>query len=129
MTALAAGLRAKGLSPNSLGGPGSILCAFPGPTQTNYGYLVFIEFFVDSFIVSNDRSIKRRVGTNRSKGLIIWAVLDPANPFIAPSSAPFVIGLAYANMIWGFANVTISTNLARDLGTRIVAAIFFGGGQ
>jgi len=38
-----------------------------------------------------------------------------------------VIGLAYANMIWGFADVTISTNLARDLGTRIVAAIFFGG--
>jgi hypothetical protein len=38
-----------------------------------------------------------------------------------------VIGLAYADMIWGFANVTISTNLARDLGTRIVAAIFFGG--
>lgn len=30
-------------------------------------------------------------------------------------------------MVWGFANVTISTNLARDLGTRMVAAIFFGG--
>jgi hypothetical protein len=30
-------------------------------------------------------------------------------------------------MIWGFANVTISTNLARDLGTRIVSAIFYGG--
>lgn len=30
-------------------------------------------------------------------------------------------------MIWGFANATISTNLARDLGTRIVAAIFYGG--
>lgn len=59
--------------------------------------------------------------------LVIWAVLDPANPFVAPSSAPFVIGLAYANMVWGFANVTISTNLARDLGTRIVAAIFWGG--
>ena len=29
-------------------------------------------------------------------------------------------------MIWGFANVTISTNTARDLGTRIVAAIFYG---
>ena len=58
---------------------------------------------------------------------MIWAVLDPANPFVAPASAPFVIGLAYANMIWGFADVTISTNLARDLGTRIVAAIFFGG--
>jgi len=30
-------------------------------------------------------------------------------------------------MIWGFADITISTNLARDLGTRIVAAIFYGG--
>jgi hypothetical protein len=30
-------------------------------------------------------------------------------------------------MIWGFADISISTNMARDLGTRIVAAIFFGG--
>jgi hypothetical protein len=30
-------------------------------------------------------------------------------------------------MIWGFANATLSTNLARDLGTRMVAAIFYGG--
>lgn len=30
-------------------------------------------------------------------------------------------------MIWGFADLGISTNLARDLGTRIVAAIFYGG--
>lgn len=30
-------------------------------------------------------------------------------------------------MVWGFADITISTNLARDLGTRIVAAIFYGG--
>lgn len=30
-------------------------------------------------------------------------------------------------MVIGFAGNTISTNLARDLGTRIVAAIFFGG--
>lgn len=28
----------------------------------------------------------------------------------------------------GFADITISTNLARDLGCRSVAAIFFGGG-
>jgi len=110
LTALAAKLSAAGVSPNSLGGPGSVLCSFPGPTETSYGYLFFIEFFVDSFI-----------------GIVIWSVLDPANPFVAPASAPFVIGLAYANMVWGFANVTISTNLARDLGTRIVAAIFYGG--
>ena len=30
-------------------------------------------------------------------------------------------------MVWGFADISISTNLARDLGTRIVSAIFFGG--
>ncbi|KAG8527766.1 uncharacterized protein KY384_007920 [Bacidia gigantensis] len=30
-------------------------------------------------------------------------------------------------MVWGYAVNGISTNLARDLGTRIVAAIFFGG--
>ncbi|KAK4548856.1 hypothetical protein LTR36_008629 [Oleoguttula mirabilis] len=92
------------------GGPASVLCAFPGETQNNLGFLFFTEFFVDSYI-----------------GIIIWAALDPANPFIAASSAPFVIGLAYAAMIWGFADITISTNLARDLGTRIVAAIFYGG--
>lgn len=53
--ALAAGVRAKGLSANSLGGPGSILCSFPAPTETNYGYLFFIEFFVDSFIVRSPK--------------------------------------------------------------------------
>lgn len=84
--------------------------------------------------------------------IVIWAVLDPANPFIAPSSAPFVIGFVsyilescsppenrairkirtcqlsgLCQYGLGFANVTISTDLARDLGTRIVAAIFYGG--
>lgn len=53
MMALGAKLEALGATANMLGGPGSILCAFPGPTETNYGYLFFIEFFVCSFIVSN----------------------------------------------------------------------------
>jgi MIP family channel proteins len=91
------------------GGAASIFCTFPNPNQTNQGYLFFQEFIVDAFI-----------------GIIIWAVLDPANPFVSPVSAPFTIGLAYAAMIFGFANNSISTNLARDLGTRMVAAIFFG---
>jgi glycerol uptake facilitator-like aquaporin len=91
------------------GGAASILCTFPNPNQTNQGFLFFQEFFVDSFI-----------------GIIIWAVLDPANPFVSPVSAPFTIGLAYAVMVWGFAANSISTNLARDMGTRFVAAIFFG---
>ncbi len=91
------------------GAPASILCSFPNPDQTNLGYVFLTEFFVDSFI-----------------GIVIWACLDPANPFVSAAGAPFVIGLAYAAMVWGFADITISTNLARDLGTRIVAAIFFG---
>ncbi|KAK0335706.1 hypothetical protein LTR91_020065 [Friedmanniomyces endolithicus] len=57
------------------GGPASVLCAFPNANQS-LGYLFLIEFFVDSYI-----------------GIVIWSALDPANPFIAPSSAPFVIGL------------------------------------
>ncbi|ETI20932.1 hypothetical protein G647_07275 [Cladophialophora carrionii CBS 160.54] len=92
------------------GGVASIFCAFPNPDQTNQGYLFFQEFFVDSYI-----------------GIVIWACLDPANPFVSPTSAPYTIGIAYAAMVWGFAGNTLSTNLARDLGTRIVAAIFFGG--
>jgi glycerol uptake facilitator-like aquaporin len=51
MMELAAEFRSKGLSPNMLGGPGSILTAFPAPTQTNNGYLFAIEFFVDLFLV------------------------------------------------------------------------------
>ena len=91
------------------GGAASILCSFPNPNQTNLGYLFMLEFCVDSFI-----------------GIVVWACLDPANPFVSSTSAPYTIGLAYANIIWGFAANTISTNLARDLGTRIVAAMFFG---
>ena len=91
------------------GGAASILCTFPNPNQTNHGFLFLQEFFVDSFI-----------------GVIIWSCLDPANPFVSPVSVPFTIGLAYACMVWGFGANSISTNLARDLGTRIVAAIFFG---
>jgi len=108
-TAFEAELTAAGLPLVGPQTPASVLCSFPLSSQNNQGYLFFIEFFVCSFI-----------------GLVIWAVLDPANPFVSPQSAPFVIGLAYGSMIWGFATITISTNLARDLGTRMVAAIFYG---
>jgi len=76
----------------------------------NLGCLFLTEFFVDSYI-----------------GIVIWASLDPANPFVSATTAPFAIGMAYATMVLGFADIAISTNLARDLGTRIVAAILFGG--
>lgn len=115
ISAYAAANDAAGVGNVFNGGAASIFCAMPSAPpvyhlQQSLGYLFFIEFFVDSYI-----------------GIIIWACLDPANPFVAPQSAPFCIGLAYAVMVWGFADITISTNLARDLGTRAVAAIFFGG--
>lgn len=50
LQALAAEYHAKGLSLNSPGGPGSVLCSFPGANQS-YGYLFFIEFFADVFVV------------------------------------------------------------------------------
>lgn len=34
------------------GGPASVLCSIPNGNQTNLGYLFFIEFFVDVYIVS-----------------------------------------------------------------------------
>lgn len=102
-------LQAAGVSSNSLGGPGSVLVSIPAATQTNLGYVFLVEFFVDTFIA-----------------LVIWSVLDPANPFISAAAAPWVIGFGYGTMIWGFADLTIATNMARDLGTRIVAAIFYG---
>lgn len=91
------------------GGIASILCPFPNADQTNQGFLFFQEFMVDFYI-----------------GILIWSCLDPANPFVSPASVPFTIGLVYATMVIGFAGNTISTNLARDVGPRIVAAIFFG---
>lgn len=52
IAALSARSMAEGKGNVYNGGPASILCSFPGPTQNNLGYLFMIEFFVDSFIVS-----------------------------------------------------------------------------
>jgi len=92
------------------GAPASILCSFPDANGSrDIGYLFIIEFFADAFI-----------------GIVIWAALDPANPLMTPACIPIVIGGAYGVIIWGFGGIGLSTNLARDLGTRIVAAIFWG---
>ncbi len=52
--------------------------------------------------------------------------MDPLNPFVTPVCIPFLLGMAYTDMIWGFGSIALSTNLARDLGARVVAAIFYG---
>ncbi|KAI1324424.1 aquaporin-like protein [Xylariaceae sp. FL0255] len=92
-------------------GPAGIFISVPAATQNNLGYVFLTEFFAAAFVA-----------------VIIWASLDRANPFVAPASAPFVIGLGYAAVIWGLADITISINTARDLGARFAAAIWYGGG-
>jgi hypothetical protein len=47
---------------------------------------------VDSFIGQVNHFYQLSEGELALCSIVIWAVLDPANPFIAPSSAPFVIG-------------------------------------
>ncbi len=91
------------------GGAASILCSFPPATQTNQGYLFLQEFFGSSTL-----------------GIVIAACVDPANPFQTPVSLVWTIGISYSVIIWGFGSQALSLNTARDLGTRIVAAIFFG---
>lgn len=91
------------------GNPASIFCTLPGPNQTNLGYVFMVEFFAGAFV-----------------SIVIWACIDPANPFVSPSGAPFAIGLAYSAIIWGLADLTLSLNMAKDLGTRMVGAIFYG---
>lgn len=79
-------------------------------TSRYLGNLFMTDLFVDSYI-----------------WIVIWARLDQANSFVSAAGASFAIGLAYATMVWGSTDISISTNLARDFATRIVAAIFFGG--
>lgn len=91
------------------GSPAAIFVPFPPTPDPSLGYLLMNEFFICAYIA-----------------LVIFASLDTANPFVAPSSAPFTIGLSYAMMIWAFSPLTISTNTARDLGARCLAAAFYG---
>ena len=73
------------------GGAASILCGFPSTTQTNLGYLFFQEFVCSAFVA-----------------LVIWACIDPANPFKTPVSLTFTIGVGYAAVVWGFGANTLS---------------------
>ncbi|KAF8149957.1 aquaporin-like protein [Crassisporium funariophilum] len=58
--------------------------------------------------------------------MIIWASLDPTNFLIPPVMGPFVISIAYAAAIWGFATPGISLNAARDIGARLFAMTIWG---
>ncbi|KAJ3861123.1 putative aquaporin 2 [Lentinula novae-zelandiae] len=58
--------------------------------------------------------------------LVIWGSIDPTNVLIPPQLAPFVIALAYAAAIWGFATPALAANPARDLGGRLAAMTIWG---
>ncbi|BFZ65024.1 hypothetical protein YB2330_006187 [Saitoella coloradoensis] len=105
-----AAIEEKGIAKIGPQGVNTLFCAHPGPAQTNLGYVFLNEWMVDSYIA-----------------ILVWAVLDPSNPFISPASAPYAIGLIYAVAVWGFAIDTFSANPARDLGARILTAMIWGG--
>ncbi|KAI0156341.1 aquaporin-like protein [Xylariaceae sp. FL1272] len=110
IAAYEAELLAAGAPLVSSTGPAGIFISLPAETETNLGFIVLTEFFVCSFLA-----------------ILIWACLDRANPFIAASTAPFVIGMGYAVSVWGFAGVTISLNTAKELGCLFAAAIWYKG--
>lgn len=64
LSAFAATTTAAGAGTVFEGGPASILCSFPTAQQYNLGYLFFIEFFVDSYIVSDPQPHLREILTD-----------------------------------------------------------------
>lgn len=94
----------------SSSGPAGVIAIFPA-AGASMGRVFLNEFIVDFFV-----------------GIVIWACLDPANPFISAASVPFAIGMAYTAMIIGFVPGTIATNTARDFGARCAAAAIWGKG-
>lgn len=94
----------------SSSGPAGVIAIFPA-AGASMGRVFLNEFIVDFFL-----------------GIVIWACLDPANPFVSASSVPFAIGMAYTAMIIGYVPGTIATNAARDFGARCAAAAIWGKG-
>lgn len=58
--------------------------------------------------------------------LAVFVILDPSNVFIAPTTGPVLIGLAYFVAVANFAGNGIALNTARDVGARFASAIIWG---
>ncbi|KAG8715626.1 hypothetical protein FRC11_002178 [Ceratobasidium sp. 423] len=101
----------------SSSGPAGVIAIFPA-AGASMGRVFLNEFIVD-FFVTGVRSLFK---------IVIWACLDPANPFVSAASVPFAIGMAYTAMIIGYVPGTIATNAARDFGARCAAAAIWGKG-
>ncbi|VDB84702.1 unnamed protein product [Peniophora sp. CBMAI 1063] len=89
-------------------GPAGIFALY-APVGAHLGLTLLNEFVCDFFI-----------------GMVIFASTDPTNFFAPPVAAPWLIGLAYAVCVWGFAPLGLSTNTARDLGGRLAVLVIWG---
>ncbi|KAI0920058.1 hypothetical protein AcW1_007349 [Taiwanofungus camphoratus] len=89
-------------------GPGGIFAFYALPTA-NLGY-VFLNEFVSDFVLA----------------IVIFAAVDPTNAFTPPAVVPWIIGFAYAVVIWGYAPVGLAANAARDVGGRLAALTIWG---
>lgn len=91
-------------------GPGGVLALFKNAGQ-GYRYVFLNEFIANVFL-----------------SIVVASVLDSSNVFVSFSSAPFLIGIAYAVMIMGFAADSLALNSARDIGGRLACATVYGVG-
>jgi len=104
-------LAAKGLletiqfTPNGTGG----ILALYAPPGANLARTFLNEFVSDTVI-----------------GLAIWGCLDPTNVLVPPPVGPWIIGLAYSVVIWGFSPPGLAANSARDVGGRLAALSIWG---
>ncbi|KAG8746961.1 hypothetical protein FRC10_002760 [Ceratobasidium sp. 414] len=113
----------------SSSGPAGVIAIFPA-AGASMGRVFLNEFIVDFFVSTHLLNIMTctQYSCFSSGSIVIWACLDPANPFVSASSVPFAIGMAYTAMIIGYVPGTIATNAARDFGARCAAAAIWGKG-
>ncbi|GAA5994908.1 hypothetical protein JCM5350_006609 [Sporobolomyces pararoseus] len=105
-----AGMKALGLEKAifSAQGPAGLFGLMPGTGQ-ELKWAFFNELIGNTFLA-----------------ILVFSVLDACNFFVSLSTAPFVIGMGYAMVIWGFSINSVALNNARDMGGRMACAIVYG---
>ncbi|GAA5910359.1 uncharacterized protein JCM6883_002979 [Sporobolomyces salmoneus] len=104
------GMRALGLEDAifSAQGPAGLFGLMPGTGQ-ELRWAFFNEFIGNTFLA-----------------ILVFSVLDACNFFVSLSTAPFVIGMGYAVIIWAFSINSVALNASRDIGGRMACAVVYG---
>lgn len=110
LSEVTAGMRALGLGEAVFTpqGPAGLFALFPANGQ-ELKWAFFNEFIANTFLA-----------------ILVFSVLDACNFFVSLASAPFVIGMGYAVIIWGFSINSVALNNSRDLGGRIACSMLYG---